>query len=99
MTKIPHIYKSGNRWLMDTTTKVAYKMVPITIEPDAHHLSLWFELHPEDDVTSSVYHDMHAVKCSKCGLCLDCAKTDDSRCPRTEHGYHIIPNPRTKETA
>ena len=67
-----HIYKSGNRWLMDTTTKVGSSEVAITVTPDRQHLALWFELHPEDDPTSSAYHDRHATYCTQCRECMDC---------------------------
>lgn len=67
-----HIYKHGNWWLMDTTTKVGSEEVAITVVPDRQHLALWFELHPEDDETSMVYHDMHCTRCVYCRECMDC---------------------------
>jgi hypothetical protein len=82
------VYKRDNHWLMDTTTKVGGRELPITVEPDHSHLALWFELHPEDDETSSVYHDIHAPKCTTCGECLQCMLRP---CPRSNDGSHNWP--------
>lgn len=79
------IYRSGTGWLMDCTTKVGSSEVAITITPDRHHLALWFELHPEYDPTSSVYHDMHCMRCVVCRECVDCNLRP---CPAND-GRHI----------
>jgi len=39
-----YIYKFGNSWLMDTTTKVGNQEIPITVSPSRQELALWFEL-------------------------------------------------------
>jgi hypothetical protein len=43
------VYKRDNHWLMDTTTKVGGRELPITVEPDHSHLALWEQLIPFSD--------------------------------------------------
>jgi hypothetical protein len=42
--KTPFLHRVGDRWYMDTTTKVDDKEIAITVEPDRHHVALWLEL-------------------------------------------------------
>jgi hypothetical protein len=39
--KTPYLYKIGGKWWMDTTITVGTMTVPITFQPDSHHIALW----------------------------------------------------------
>jgi hypothetical protein len=43
------LYRHGDGWLMDTSTRVGKITLPITVVPSKEEVALWLQLHPEHD--------------------------------------------------